>query len=109
MRAGMQRSLIFSALSMLAAMMTSSAGAATAPDFPGLWGRNALNSEPLASGPKPLVNLARLPDGTANRTLMVGDYKNPILKPEAAKTIEQRGRNARSGDPHPDPSNQCQS
>jgi hypothetical protein len=108
MRAGMQRSLVFSALSVLAAAMTSSAAAAS-PDFSGLWGRNAFNFEPLPSGPKPLVNLARLPDGTANRTLMVGDYLNPILKPEAAKTIEQRGRNARAGDPHPDPSNQCQS
>jgi hypothetical protein len=102
--------LVFStALSLLAAMMASSAGAAATPDFSGLWGRNAFNFEPLPTGPKPLKNLERLPDGTANRTLMVGDYTNPILKPGAAKTIEQLGRNARSGDPHPDPSNQCQS
>src|SRR5258706_2291575 len=97
------------ALSLLAAMTAPPAGAATIPDFSGLWGRNAFNFEPLPAGPKPLTNLERLPDGTANRTLMVGDYLNPILKPGAAKTIGQPGRKARSGDPHPDPSNQCQS
>jgi hypothetical protein len=59
--------------------------------------------------PKPLTNLERLPDGTANRTVIVGDYTNPILRPGAAKTIQQLGEMARSGDPHPDPSNQCQS
>jgi len=106
----MRPSLVCStALSLVAAMVAQPSGAATNPDFSGFWGRNAFNFEPLSSGPKPLRNLERLPDGTANRTLMVGDYTNPILRPEAAKTIEQRGNNARSGDPHPDPSNQCQS
>ena len=82
--------------------------AATVPDFSGLWGRNAFNFEPLPAGPKPVTNLERLPDGTANRTVLVGDYTNPILRPGATRTIKQLGEMARSGETHPDPSNQCQ-
>jgi len=110
MRASMERLLVCAtALSILGAMIIPPADAATIPDFSGPWGRNAFNFEPLPAGPKPPTNLERLPDGTANRTIMVGDYTNPILRPGAAKTIEQLGKKARSGDPHPDPSNQCQS
>jgi hypothetical protein len=38
------------------------------------------NFEPLPTGPKPVTNLERLPDGTANRSVLVGDT-NPILRP----------------------------
>jgi hypothetical protein len=110
MRAGMERFLVSAtALSLLAAMIIPPAGAATIPDFSGLWGRNAFNFEPLLTGPKPVTNRERLTDGTANRTVQAGDYTNPILRPGASKIIEQLGEMARSGDPHPDPSNQCQS
>jgi hypothetical protein len=109
MRTRIERLLVCAgAWSMLAALTISPAGAVTIPDFSGLWGRNAFNFEPLPAGPKPLTNLERLPDGTANRTVMVGDYTNPILKPGAAKTVEQLGKEARLGKPHDDPSNQCQ-
>ena len=92
----------------LAAVSAATETATPVPDFSGLWGRNAFNFEPLPSGPKPPTNLERLPDGTANRTVIVGDYNNPILRPEAARTVKQLGERARSGDPHADPSNQCQ-
>ena|SRR5579871_4236457 len=82
--------------------------AATVPNFSGLWGRNAFNFEPLPGGPKPVQNMERLPDGTANRTLQAGDYRNPILTPGAARTVEELGKAARDGHPHDDPSNQCQ-
>ena len=108
MGASMERSLVrASALSLLAAMTILPAGAATLPDFSGLWGRNAFNFEPLPTGPKPVTNLERLPDGTANRTVLVGDHTNPLLRPGPAKMIEQLGEMARSGDPHADASNQC--
>ena len=94
---------------VVAAASFAPATAAALPDFSGLWGRNAFNFEPLPSGPKPLTNLERLSDGTANRTVIVGDYTNPILRPEAARAVEQLGEMARSGNPHADPSNQCQS
>lgn len=109
MGACMQRSPICAtALSIVAAALFAPANAATVPDFSGLWGRNAFNFEPLPGGPKPVQNMERLPDGTANRTLQVGDYRNPILRPGAARTVEELGKAARDGHPHDDPSNQCQ-
>ena len=78
-RASMERFLVrATALSMLAAMTIPPAGAATIPDFSGFWGRHAFNFEPLPAGPKPVTNIERLPDGTANRTIQAGDYTNPI-------------------------------
>jgi hypothetical protein len=81
---------------------------AAIPDFTGHWGRNAFNFEPMPSGPKPLVNLQRLPDGTNDRGVLVGDYRNPILKPEAAEIVKRLGAFSLSGHAYPDPSNQCQ-
>ena len=77
------------------------------PDFGGRWGRNAFNFEAKAEGPKPLYNLKRLPDGTNDGDQLVGDWKNPILKPEAAEIVRKNGLLARAGIGYPDPSNQC--
>src|SRR5215471_17179900 len=38
------------------------------------WGKNAFNFEPMPSGPQPLRNLMRRPDGTGNAGQLVGDY-----------------------------------
>jgi hypothetical protein len=95
----------------LVALFTSSAwGADTQnqpPDFSGLWGRNAFDLEPMPSGPQPLTNLKRRPDGTGNFQQLVGDYTNPILKPEAAEIVKKRGEISISGRNFPDPSNSC--
>jgi hypothetical protein len=77
------------------------------PDFSGPWARNAFNFEPLASGPSPLVNLKRLPDGTGDAGQLVGDYRNPILKPEVAEIVRKKGDISISGEAFPDPSNHC--
>ncbi len=77
------------------------------PDFTGMWGRNAFNFEPIANGPQPGINLRRRPDGTNDGNALVGDYKNPILKPEAAEVVRKLGEISASGDAFPDPSNQC--
>ena len=77
------------------------------PDFSGPWARNAFNFEPLPSGPKPLVNLKRLPDGTGDAGQLVGDYRNPILKPEIAEIVRKKGEISISGEAFPDPSNHC--
>jgi hypothetical protein len=77
------------------------------PDFSGPWARNAFNFEPLSSGPSPLVNLKRLPDGTGDAGQLVGDYKNPILKPEFAEIVRKKGEISISGEAFPDPSNHC--
>jgi len=78
-----------------------------APDFSGLWGRNAFDFEPLPSGPNPVANIMRLPSGIGDPEALVGDYKNPLLKSEAAEVVKQRGAISLSGNAFPDPSNQC--
>jgi hypothetical protein len=85
----------------------ASFGAQSAPDFSGLWGRNAFDFEPSPSGPRPITNLMRLPDGTQNNNALVGDYRNPVLKREAAEALRERGAISLTGKPFPDPSNQC--
>jgi hypothetical protein len=49
----------------------------------------------------------RLPNGASDSAKLVGDYSNPILKPEAAAIIKKRGEISLSGLAFPDPDNQC--
>jgi hypothetical protein len=78
-----------------------------APDFSGRWGRNAFSFEPLPDGPQPLVNLKRGANGGSDLGQLVGDYRNPILKPEIAEIVKKKGEISISGHAYPDPSNQC--
>jgi len=77
------------------------------PDFTGLWARNAFNLDAPQSGPGPVANKMRHPDGRPDMSKMVGDYTNPILKPEAADIVKKRGEISLAGAAFPDPSNQC--
>jgi hypothetical protein len=61
------------------------------------WGKNAFNFEGMPTGPQPLRNLSRRPDGTAEAGKLVGDYHNPILTPEAAAVVKQKGELAIAG------------
>jgi hypothetical protein len=63
--------------------------------------------EPLRSGPTSLVNLSRRGDGIGNGLRLVGDYKNPILKPEAAEIVKKHGAIGLKGEGDPTPRNQC--
>jgi hypothetical protein len=83
------------------------------PDLTGPWGRNLFNFEAPDSGPGPIVNLRRL-GADAGRSVvdgdpipLVGDYNNPILKPEAAAVVKKMGEYSESGHDFPDASNQC--
>jgi hypothetical protein len=80
---------------------------ASVPEFAGPWARNSFNFEPPAAGPAPLVNLKRLADGTGDPGQLVGDYNNPILKPEVAEIVKKKGEISKSGEAYPDPSNHC--
>jgi len=71
------------------------------------WGKNVFNFEPLPSGPQPLRNLSRRPDGTANAGQLVGDYRNPILTPQAAAVVKQKGELAIAGVGFPNAQDQC--
>ena len=77
--------------------------AASIPDFSGVWAHPFLTGfEPPASGPGPVLNRSRSRNGVANFQQLVGDYTNPILKPEAAEVVqpqpESTGRRLRMPD-----------
>src|SRR5262249_50984956 len=92
-----------------AAMFSASAFAADGA--PGMfnvrWGKNAFNFEGMPTGPQPLRNLSRLPNGKANAGRLVGDYNNPILTPEAAAVVKQKGELAAAGKGFPNSQDQC--
>jgi hypothetical protein len=52
-------------------------------------------------------NKTRLPSGASNFNLLVGDYTNPILRPEAADAVKKFGDISLSGRIYPDPDNMC--
>ena len=81
-------------------------GDASIPDFSGIWSHPSFPGfEPPASGPGPVVNKSRRPqanfDGrvllpgnnvlVSNPAQLVGDYTNPILKPQAAEVVKKKG------------------
>jgi hypothetical protein len=92
---------------LLAWPVTAANAQSAIPDFSGRWGRNAFGFEPMPSGPQPLFNLSRTPEGGSNISQLVGDYRNPILKPEIAEIVKQKGEQSLAGHTYPDPSNQC--
>ncbi len=97
---------------------------ATIPNLSGTWGHYSFPGiEPPATGPGPVLNKSRRRQsfddsgrpyrGSANAPLvsnnaqLVGDYSNPILKPQAAEAVKKYGDIELSGHPAPNPSNQC--
>jgi hypothetical protein len=90
-----------------AAVARAAPGAASIPDFSGAWAHPGVGFGPPLSGPGPVRNKARLPTGQSNSDLLVADYSNPILKPEAAAVLKRNGEIALSGKAIPDPDSQC--
>src|SRR6516164_4152699 len=83
-------------------------GVASIPDFSGTWAHPYLTGfEPPASGPGPVRNRSRRPDGVANFNQLVGDFTNPILQPWAAEVVKTKGELSLGGQGYPTPSNQC--
>ena len=81
-------------------------GAASIPDFSGVWAKPYVGIESPRSGPGPVTNRSRR-NGARNVYQYVGDYTNPILKPEAAEIVKKHGEISLSGVPFPSPRNQC--
>jgi hypothetical protein len=92
------------------------------PDFSGIWSHPSFPGfEPPASGPGPVVNKSRRPqvnfDGrilpadngvlVSNPAQLVGDYTNPILKPNAAEVVKMHGEMELRGVVSPTPTIQC--
>jgi hypothetical protein len=125
----MRRTLIIATASAATLLLVSAfaqernRGAASVPDFSGIWGNPYLYGiEPPVSGPGPVVNKARrrqafdvdgrpLPAANAPlvsaATQLVGDYANPILKPEAAEVVKKHAEMSLAGVGYPSPRNQC--
>ncbi len=96
---------------------------AAIPDFSGIWAHPSFPGfEPPASGPGPVVNKSRRPqiadaDGrtlpaangvlVSNFNLLVGDYTNRILKPQAAEVVKKHGELSLSRVGYPTPTTQC--
>ena len=89
----------FATLTLVAVAILAPADAsAPIPDFSGTWGRNAFNFETPSSGPGPIRNLRRVGKDASTPTTgggdpipLVGDYMNPILKPQAAEVVKRMG------------------
>ena len=80
---------------------------AVAPDFSGVWARSTFGWGFPESGPGPLKNLQRRPNGISDAQMLVGDYNSPVLKPNAARIVREHGDASKAGVAFPDPSNQC--
>ena len=70
------------------------------------WGRNSKDFAGMPSGPQPLKNMNRSANGVANDRELVGDYRNPVLTPDAAAIVKQKGELAMAGG-FPSPEDQC--
>jgi hypothetical protein len=108
------RALIIAAAGTAALFSTAaltqqpSEGSGAIPDFSGIWAHPYLTGfEPPASGPGPVRNRSRQPNGVANYRQLVGDYANPILQPWAAEVVKKHGEMSLAGQGYPTPSNQC--
>jgi len=107
---------------------SATASATSIPDFSGIWSHLTFpDVEPPLSGPGPVRNRSRVtaaqaaslapynggtgsaasPNGISNLSELVGDYTNPILKPEAADVVKRHGEISLKGIAYPTPSNQC--
>jgi hypothetical protein len=93
-------------LSSAALAQQSNPGATPPPDLSGIWGRNWVTLEPPPFGPGPIVSKLRRPDGSPIFSA-IGDYTNPLLRPQAAEIVKNNGENELSGVANPNPHNQC--
>ena len=77
------------------------------PDLAGLWATEYFGFEPPLSGPGPITNKFRLPNGNIDPAHRAGNDANPRLKPSAAETLRAKAEILRDGRNFPEPSNQC--
>ena len=94
-------------LSSSAFAQQTSQSTASTPDLSGMWAHvSCCGFEPPVAGPGPVTNRVRR-NGAADLYQFVGDYTNPILKPEAAQAVKEHGDIESTGVPAALPSNQC--
>ena len=110
MRKGLRNFLllaVFSGAAMMPVLTQAASPTPSVADFAGMWSHPWLPGyEPMTSGPTSLKNRSRV-DGVSNPLQLVGDYTNPILKPEAAATVKRFGEMSIDHYGFPNPRNQC--
>jgi hypothetical protein len=80
---------------------------ASIPDLSGIWAHLTWpDVEPPPGGPGPVTNRSRR-NGASDIYQLVGDYFNPILKPQAAEVVRKHGEISLTAVTYPTPSNQC--
>jgi hypothetical protein len=111
-------------ISSVALTQEASRGTASIPDFSGTWVYPfCCGFTPPLSGVGPVINKSRVPQRTSadghffpaganvplvsNTRQFVGDFTNPILKPQAAEIVEKHDEIELSGVPTATPRNQC--
>src|SRR5579863_375426 len=81
---------------------------ASIPDFSAMWVHPYFPGiEPPASGAGPVFNRLHRTNRGGDNTRFVGDYANPILKPDAAAVVKMHGDISLSGMTYGTPSNRC--
>jgi hypothetical protein len=97
---------IYSAM-LLATLIVTPTRAAT-PDLQGIWARVSFPGfgRPL-TGAGPVITTNRNPDGTASPYGYVGDYTNPILKPQTAEVVKKHGEIESGGIHAVNPRTEC--
>jgi hypothetical protein len=73
----------------------------------GVWAHASIPGFEPVSGPTSINNLARREGGVADNRELVGDYRNPVLKPGAAEIVKKYGEISLAGIGYPTPRNQC--
>jgi hypothetical protein len=104
------RNLFWAAVAVVAMPGFGQAAAPTAfaPDFSGFWVHPFFPGiEPPPSGPGPVFNRNRRATGVGESRAFVGDYTNPILKPNAAAVVKKFGEISSSDNTYGTPSNRC--
>jgi hypothetical protein len=100
--------LLMATLLSQAVLLPAGSAVAQPPDFSGIWLHPFWPGfDPPLSGPGPVVNKLRLPNGIGNWRVLVGDYTNPILKPDAAEIVRKQGDISLTGVVPQTPANQC--
>src|SRR5438105_12394666 len=104
------RMVLLAVLGAVAAAPASGQGVSGegAPDFSGFWVHPFFPGiEPPPSGPGPVYNRNRRGTGVGESRAFVGDYTNPILKPNAAAIVKKFGEISLSDNTYGTPSNRC--
>jgi hypothetical protein len=104
-----RRRFYFFTLTFAALLCVPALAQTSIPNFSGtIWAHPMIPGfETPPTGPGPVRNLSRSPNGVSNFNQLVGDYKNPILKPEAAAIVKKFGDMSLAGVGYETPSNQC--